>query len=133
MSQPHREPGSAGYRRLDSAVWLALPRDLQAFALSPEFRAEISGCSAFQILADDLAFERERLDALVEQQQRKPKRRRRLSLAAALKQAERAGKPVASVTVDGVTLNFGTPAASDDAKPESDDYWIRAIERMTKQ
>jgi hypothetical protein len=96
------------------------------------YRVPALTATAFRLMsgedADDtrrfhLAKTRLALDALVEQHP-KPKRRRRLSLAAALKQADKAGKPVRGATIeDGkVELRFGEPDST-----EPGDLWDRAL------
>jgi hypothetical protein len=71
-----------------------------------------------------------------EQQQQQPKRRRKrkVTLASALKQAKRASVSVKGAIIedDKVTLQFGQPDAPDQSS-EPNDYWDRAIARMTKQ
>ncbi len=58
----------------------------------------------------------------------RPRRRRRTTLASALRQADRAGKPVASATItaDNVTLTFGEPEATNNINE-----WDQVLRRGT--
>jgi hypothetical protein len=53
--------------------------------------------------------------------------RRKPSIAKMVKQVEKAGKEVTSVTRDGVTLNFGEPAPT-----EANNPWLADIAKATK-
>jgi hypothetical protein len=59
----------------------------------------------------------------------KPQRKRKPSLRTLIAQAEKAGKPVTSVTMpDGVTLKFGAPEATEATNP-----WLADLDKVTKQ
>src|SRR5262245_25068060 len=59
---------------------------------------------------------------------RKPKRVRKPSVSTLIKQAERAGKIVTSVTRDGVKLDFGQPESVAESNP-----WLADLKDKVKQ
>jgi hypothetical protein len=57
------------------------------------------------------------------------RRRRKPSVRTLIKQAEKSGKPVSSVTTpEGVTLQFGAPEPAEAANP-----WLADLDKVTKQ
>ena len=66
---------------------------------------------------------------MVRDEQKKSRGPRKPSLRALIKQAEKAGKKVASVTTaEGITLTFGEPKSTEPGNP-----WLAELNHGTKQ
>jgi hypothetical protein len=102
-----------------------LARGLEALLAAAERQPDGLRQSRRSVVKALFPHEAERVTATLEGQ-RKP---RRPSISKMIEEAERAGKPLASITMpDGTKLDFGTPESIEASNP-----WLAALPKATKQ